>query len=124
MSAARRSVLVVVFVVSRVPASVVDVIDVIAMRDGHMATALAVDMGVVLMHRVVAGSLTFVEMIAVPSMQMTVVDVVDMIAVRDRDMPTTIPMNMVVAGVLSVRFLRHKSFATVRDFLPPCSTGC
>ena len=112
-----------VFVVSRVPASVVDVIDVIAMRDGHMATAVAVDMGVVLMHRVVAGSLTFVEMIAVPSMQMTVVNVVDMIAVRDRDMPTTIPMDMVVAGVLSVRFLSHRSFATVRDLLPPCSTG-
>jgi hypothetical protein len=109
MSAGRRSVLVVVFAVSRVPASVVDVVDVIAMRDRHMATALAVDMVVVLVHRVVAGSLAFVVMIVVPSMQMTVMDVVDMIAVRDRDIPTTIAMNMVMAGVLSVRLVAHFS---------------
>jgi hypothetical protein len=65
----------------------------------------------------------FVVVFVVRCVPASVVDVIDVIAMRDRDMPTTIPMNMVVAGVLSVRFLSHRSFATVRDLLPPCSTG-
>ena len=36
--------------VSRVAASIVDVVDVIAVRNGHVATALAVDVVVMVMH--------------------------------------------------------------------------
>ena len=67
--------------------------------------------------------LVLVVVFVVSRVPASVVDVIDVIAMRDCDMPTTIPMNMVVAGVLGVRFLRHKSFATVRDFLPLRSTG-
>ena len=71
--------LVVVLVVSRMPASVVHVVDVIPVWDRDMATALTVDMAMVLVHRV-AGCFTFVVVILVPSMKVTVVRVVDVIA--------------------------------------------
>jgi hypothetical protein len=45
-------VLVVVLAVSRVAASIVDVVDVIAVWNGHVATALAVDVVVMVMHLV------------------------------------------------------------------------
>ena len=66
-------VLVVVVAVRCVSAAVVDVVDVIAMRDRHMATAIAMNMVVGRMHLMLAGGLAFVVVIVVPSMEVTVV---------------------------------------------------
>ncbi|MBO0880634.1 MAG: hypothetical protein J2P17_09875, partial [Mycobacterium sp.] len=62
------SVLVVVVAMSCVSAAVVDVVDVVAMRDRHVATAIAMNMVVGRMHLMVAGGLAFVVVIVVPSM--------------------------------------------------------
>jgi hypothetical protein len=96
------SVLVVVIAVSGVPASIVDVVDMVTVRDGHMSAALAVNMGMTLMHRVTAGRLAFVVVIVVRSMKMTVMHIVDVITVGDRDMPTPVAVEMVMANMLGV----------------------
>jgi hypothetical protein len=62
-------VLVVVPVVCGVPTPIVDVVDMIVVRHRDVATALAVDMIVVLVHRV-TGWLTFVVMSVVLPMEM------------------------------------------------------
>jgi hypothetical protein len=100
-------VLVVVLAVSSVPAAIVDVVGVIAVRDRHVAAALAVHMVVLLVHRVLRRGLTFVVVAVVPSMQVTVVHVVDVVAMRDRDMSAAVPVDMVMAGVLLVSFVAH-----------------
>ncbi|MCW2649198.1 MAG: hypothetical protein JWR32_174 [Mycobacterium sp.] len=101
--------LVVVLVVCSVPAAVVNVVDVIAVRDRHMAAAFTVDMLMVLMHSVTVGWFTFVVMIVMPPVKMSVMHVVDMIPVRDRDMPTPVAMGMVMFGMLIVNFAGHHS---------------
>ena len=101
------SVLVVVVAVSRVPASVVDIIDMIAVRDGDMATPFAVRMVMLLVHRV-AGWLTFVVVILMLSMKVTVVYEVDMIPVWDRDMATPFAVHMIMLGVLVVGCAGHR----------------
>lgn len=98
---------VVVIVVNRVPASVVNVVDVIAVRDGHMTTSLAVNVVVPLVNHVAAIGFTFVEVIVMRSVKMTIVDVVDVIAVRDRDMPASGAVSMVMADVLMVNRSAH-----------------
>lgn len=104
---AQRSVLVVVLAVNGVPAAVVDVIDVIAVRDRHVTAAVAVHMIVVLVHLVAAGRLAFVVVIVVLSVKVTVVHVVDMIAMRDRDMPAAVAVDVDVFHVLSVGLVGH-----------------
>jgi hypothetical protein len=95
-------VLVVVVAVNCVPASIVDVVDVITVRDGHVAAAFAVHMVVTLVHTVFAGLLAFVVMIVVRSMQMAVMHVVDVITVWNRDVPAPVAMDMVVADMFGV----------------------
>lgn len=95
--------LVVVIAVSCVPATLVNVVDVITMGDGHMSTALAVNMVMTLMHRVPAGRLAFVVVVVVRAMKMTVVHIVDVITVRDRYMSTAVAMDMVMADMFFVR---------------------
>jgi len=96
-----RSVLVVVTVVHRVPASVVDVVDMVAVRHRHMTAARAVD---VFMGGVfdVARGLALVEVPVVGAVQMPVVDIVDVIAVRYRDMSAFGAVYVRVLGVLNV----------------------
>jgi hypothetical protein len=101
-------VLVVVLVVRRVPAPVVNVVDVITVRDRDMAAALAMNVVMAFMHVVAAGGLTFVIVIVVPPMEMTVMHIVDVIAVRDRDMAAPLAMCVVVAGVFLVSRLHHR----------------
>jgi hypothetical protein len=103
------SVLVVVVAVRRVPAPVVNVVDVIAMRNGYMATPIAVHMLVPRMHVVSARGLTFVIVIVVPPMQMAVVHIVDMIAVRHRHMSAAFAMNVGMISVFFVDCLGHRS---------------
>jgi hypothetical protein len=113
-------VLVVVLAVSRVPAPIVDVVDVIGMRDGHMAAPVAVNMVVSLMHRVAAaGGLAFVVMIVVRSMQMSVVHIVDVIVVRNRDMPAPFAMDVVMLEMLVVRCIGHRCLAANRVGMEP-----
>jgi hypothetical protein len=112
-------VLVVVLVVSCVPASIVDVVDVSTVRDGHMAAPFAVNMVMTLMHRVAAGRLAFVVVVVVRSMKMTVVHIVDMVIVRDRDMPAPFPMNVVMVDVFVVSCTGHDFLAPFRPIFDP-----
>jgi hypothetical protein len=89
------------------PASVVHVVDMIPVRDRDMATPLAVDMVMLLVHRV-TGLLAFVVVILVLSMKVSVVHEVDMIPVWDRDMAATFAMRMIVLGVLVVGRAGHR----------------
>jgi hypothetical protein len=99
--------------VSRVPAPVVHIVDVIPVRDRDMATSFTVDMVMVLVHRV-AGWLTFVVVILVPSVKVTVVRVVDVIPVRDRDMAASFAVHMIVCDVLVVGCAGHRLSPSVR----------
>jgi hypothetical protein len=100
-------VLVVVLAVSRMPASVVHIVDMIPVRDHDMATPLTVGMVMMLVHRV-AGWLTFVVVILVPSMKVTVVHVVDMIPVRNRDMAASFAVHMSMSDMLVVGCAGHR----------------
>jgi len=99
--------------VSRVPAPVVHIVDVIPVRDRDMATSFTVDVVMVLVHRV-AGWLTFVVMILVLSVKVTVVRVVDVIPVRDRDMAASFAVHMIVCDVLVVGCAGHRLSPSVR----------
>jgi hypothetical protein len=99
-------VLVVVVAVRGVSASIVDVVDVVPVRHGNMAAAVAVDVVVVLMHGVVC-RFAFVVVTVVLSVQVAVVHVVDMVAVRDRDVAASFTVDVVVISVLAVRCGGH-----------------
>jgi hypothetical protein len=95
-------VFVVVALVRGVTTTIVDVVDMIAMRDRDMAATLAVH---VVMLRVggVVGGFALVEVAVVGSVQVSVVHVVDVVAVRDGDMPTSFAVDVFVSDVLGVR---------------------
>jgi hypothetical protein len=95
---------------------VVDVVDMIAVRNGHVATAVAVDMPMFGMHLVPARRLTFVVVVVVSSMQVTVVHVVDVIPVRHRDMPAAFAVGVGVIGMLFVSCIGHRCIAAVRCY--------
>jgi hypothetical protein len=101
------SVLVVVLAVRCVPAPVVHVVDMVPMRHGHMTTAVAVDVAVILVHGV-AGWFAFVVVIVVPSMKVTVVHVVDMVTMRDRDMTASFAVDVVMINVFAVSCAGHR----------------
>jgi hypothetical protein len=103
---ARGSVFVVVFAVSRVPASVVHVVDMIPVRDGDMAAPLTVDMLVLLVHRV-AGRLAFVVVIPVLTMKVAVVRKVDVVPVGNGDMAASFAMRMIMFDVRDVGCAGH-----------------
>jgi hypothetical protein len=106
-------VLVVVVTVRCVSAAVVDVVDVLAMWDRHVATAIAVNMVVLRMHLVLAGGLAFVVVIIVPSMKVTVVQVVDVITVRNCNMSAAFAVDMCVIDVFVVNRLGHRFLTAV-----------
>jgi hypothetical protein len=110
-------VLVVVVAVRCVTAAVVDVVDVVAMRDRHVATAIAVNMVVLCMHLVPAGGLAFVVVIIVPSMKVTVVQVVDVITVRNCNMSAAFAVDMFVIDVFVVNRLGHGFLTAVSTWL-------
>ncbi len=98
--------LVVVLAVSRVPAPVVHIIDVIPVRDRDMTTPFTVDVAMTLVHRV-AGCLTFVVVILVLSMKVTLVHEVDVTPVWDRDVAASFSVHMIVLDVLVVGCAGH-----------------
>ena len=99
--------LVVVLAVNRVSTSVVQVVDMIPVRDGYMAAAVTVDMVMVLMHRM-AGRFAFVVVIVMPSMKVTVVHIVHMVTVRDRDVPASFAVDVIMIDVLAVGCTGHR----------------
>ncbi|BBZ44825.1 hypothetical protein MPRM_21060 [Mycobacterium parmense] len=105
--------LVVVLAVSRVPAPVVHIVDVISVRDRDMAASFTVDVVMTFVYRV-AGWLTFVVVILVPSVKVTVVRVVDVIPMRDRDMAASFAVHMIVCDVLVVGCAGHRLSPSVR----------
>jgi hypothetical protein len=126
---ANASVLVVVLAVSRVPAPVVHIVDVVPVWDRDVATPLTVDMVMALVHRVI-GCLTFVVVIVVLSMKVAVVNEVDVIPVGDRNMAASFTVHMIMFDVLFVgcaghcfsppyRILTHKLMAH-RDLSNRC----
>lgn len=95
-------------VVRGVAVAVVDVVDVVTVRDSDMTAALTVlvvvdDFGV-------AGVLAFVEVAVVGAVQVAVVHVVDVVAVRDGDMAAALTVGVRVAGVLGVCCSHQKAF--------------
>ncbi|GAA4474723.1 hypothetical protein GCM10023094_10920 [Rhodococcus olei] len=100
--------LVVVAVVRGVPVTVVDVVDVVAVRDGHVAAALTVPMFVLAVHGV-PGRLALVDVVAVDAVQVSVVDVVGVVTVRNRDVTAAGPVDVVVLGVRMVLGCRHRT---------------
>ncbi len=97
------------------PATIMDVVHVVAVRHGHMAAALAVRVVVALVHRVIAGRLAFVVMTVVLSVKVAVVHVIDVVAVGNRDMPTPLAVAMVMADVLSMCSCHLASQSCVRQ---------
>jgi hypothetical protein len=94
-------VLVVVPVVFRVPMSVMDVVDVVGVRDRHVPAPVAVRV-VVRTVLVVAFRLALVEMPVVLPVQVPVVDVVDVVAVRHPDVAAALTVPVGVLAVLHV----------------------
>ncbi len=95
--------------VSGMSTAIVDVVDMAAMRDRHVAAAIAVDMVVVRMNLVLARGLAFVVVIVVPSMKVTVVQIIDVVAVRDCNMSAAFAVDVRVVDVFFVDCLGHCS---------------
>ncbi len=106
---ASGSVFVVVAVVRGVAMAVVDVVDMVAVRDGHMAAALTVHMVVAAVFGMRRG-LAFVVVAGMLAVQMAVVDVVHVVAVRYRDMAAVRSVFVLVFGVLSMCRCHERSF--------------
>lgn len=120
--------LVVVPVVGGVPAPVMHVVDVIAVRDRHMSAPLAVNVVMLLMDHV-TGGFAFVEVTVVASVKMTAVRVVDVIAMRDRDVPAPVAVKVVMTEMLMVSksvhlFLQNAGATTMHgDFVSAPRSG-
>lgn len=89
-------------VVRGVAVAVVHVVDVVAVRDGNVAAALAVIVLVAVV-RDMLGGLTLVDVAVMRTMNVAVVGVVDVVAVRDRDMAAALTVLVVVVFVNGVR---------------------
>lgn len=100
---------VVVAVVRGVAVAVVDVVDMVAVRDGHMAAALTVHMVVAAVFGMRRG-LAFVVVAGMLAVQVAVVDVVHVVAVRYRDMAAVRSVFVLVFGVLSMCRCHERSF--------------
>jgi hypothetical protein len=97
----RDSVLVVVLAVRGVAVPVVHVIGVVAVRDPHMATALAVGV-VVGVVGIVATGFAVVEVTVVRAVEMAVVGVVHVVLVRNGHVTAPLAVDVLVIGVLEM----------------------
>ena len=96
-----RSVVVVVVAVRGVPVTVMDVVHVVTVRNGHVPASVAVGVLGVLMGGVLGG-LALVPMSLVVPVQVSIVDIVDVVAVRNADMSAAFAVNVLMLGVLEV----------------------
>ena len=99
--------IVVVVPVSGVAVTVVQVVDVVAVRHRDMAATLTVGVVVTLVRDVGAG-LALVEMPVVGAVQMAVVHVVDVVAMGYGDVAATLAVSVRVVGVFGVRGGHHR----------------
>jgi hypothetical protein len=112
-------VVVVVASVLGVPVPVVQVVDVVIVRDRDVPASLAVPVsvtGVLDMpgwHALVG--VTFVGPVQVP-----VVDVIGMAVVRDGDVPAALAVDMLMAGVLGMRLRAHEMVSLSAEQRPRC----
>lgn len=97
----RCSVLVPMILMGSVPAAIVDVVDMISVRDAHVAATFAVPVRMVVMPHVARG-LAFVDVCLVWPVQVPVMGVVDVVGVRYGDMAAFRPVRVIVTGVLLV----------------------
>lgn len=93
--------LVVVVAVSGVAVPLMHVVHVVAMRDGDVSTAFAVDMLMGAVSRV-RGCLAFVEVAIMGAVYVALMHVVNVIAVRDSDVTTAFAVDVLVAGMFNV----------------------
>jgi hypothetical protein len=99
----RGSVLVVVLTMDGVAVTVVHVVDVVTMRNGHVATPFTVRMAVVgVRMRLVVARLALVEMPVVRPVEVAVVHEIDVITVRDGHMTAAFAVDVAVTGVFKV----------------------
>lgn len=94
------SVVVPVALVGGVPVPVVNVVGVVAVRDGDVAAPGTVLVGVTLMGRVCVGA-ALVDVAPVSAVDVPVVGVVGVVAVREGDVAATLAMDVLV-GVMRV----------------------
>ena len=101
-----RAVVVAVVAVLVVQAAVYDVVGVVAVRHGFVATAFAVNMAATGLHRVAAVGVggvyieaVFVVVAVVFVVQVAVVDVVDVVAVFDGGVAAAFAVNVLVVGM-------------------------
>nr|AIU93708.1 hypothetical protein LRS1606.274 [Rhodococcus sp. NS1] len=99
--------LVVMAVMSSVPAAIVDVVHVVTMGHRYVSATLSVDMAVVVVRPMLRGRLALVEMVAMGAMNVPVVDIVDVIGVREGDVPASFAVDVRMIGVLSMRRSSH-----------------
>lgn len=104
---------VVVVTVGRMTAPVVHVVDVIAMRDGHVTAPHTVNVVMALMYHVTAVGFAFVKVIVVAAVKMAVVRIVDVIAMRDRDVPAPVAVSVVMTEMLMMSGSVHCSSSNV-----------
>ena len=108
-SSAKLSMFVVVALVNDVTTTVVDVVDVVAVRDRNMTAAIAVGVFVLPFVNGVLGSFALVVVAVVSFVQVSVVDVVDVVAVRDRNMTAAIAVFVFVSNVFGVHRAHYTS---------------
>ncbi len=108
--------LVVVAVVCRVAVSVMDVVDVVAVRYGDVTASFAVDMLVPAGMLGVIGRLAFIHMVAVNSVNMPVMDVVDVVAVRYGDVTASLAVDVLMARMRGVDTAGHSAVLPFRGF--------
>jgi hypothetical protein len=95
-----------------VTVTLVHVVDMVLMRDAHVATALTVT---VLVTRVLAvpGGRALVDVTVVPAMQVAVMHVVDMVPMRHGHVATPVSVGVLMLGMLQVRGSAHDVFSSI-----------
>jgi hypothetical protein len=78
--------------------TVMGVVDMVLVRDGHMPARLAMRMLMSLVSGV-TGDSTLIDMVLVCPVQVTVMHVVDVIAMRDGGVSAAVPVRVIVGGV-------------------------
>ncbi|GAA1015748.1 hypothetical protein Aple_010020 [Acrocarpospora pleiomorpha] len=95
------SVIVPVSVVRGMTVSVVNVVDVVIMRDGDVTATLPMLVDVALMHDM-SGQGAFIDVVLVRAVEVSVVNVVDVVAMWDGDVTTALSVCVVVDCVRAV----------------------
>jgi hypothetical protein len=99
---------VVVALVGGVTTTVVDVVDVVSVRDRNMAAAIAVDVVMFPFVNGVLAGFALVVVAVVSFVQVSVVDVVNVVAVWDADVPAPLAVSVLVSSVFGVHRAHYR----------------